>query len=292
MIPVEIIKKVKLIEIKTKHIVDNLFGGEYNSAFKGTGMEFSEVREYQTGDDVRSIDWNVTARSGKPFIKKFDEERELSVILVIDLSSSCFYGTGSSLKSDTIIELSSILSFSAIKNNDKVGLLMFSDEIEKFIPPQKGKKHVLRVIREIIYHKSSFRNTNISNALMHLNKYLKRKSIIFLISDFWDYNFYNEMKIINKKHDLINIQILDDSEINIPNIGMVKFHDVEKNNFSWIDTSKNNYRESINANVTELLNKFNHFCKKNNIDTISLKSNNDYIKALENFFNNRIHRKH
>ncbi|MDP6133733.1 MAG: DUF58 domain-containing protein, partial [Candidatus Marinimicrobia bacterium] len=196
MIPSEILKKVRLIEIKTRHIVNNLFGGEYHSAFKGMGMEFAEVREYTSGDDIRAIDWNVTARTGKPFIKKYDEERELTVMLIIDVSASGFFGTGESLKSDIMIELASILSFSAIKNNDKVGLLLFSDRIEEFIPPNKGKSHVLRVIREMIYHKAKDRKTDISVALEHIQKVIKRKSIIFLLSDFWDDSYQQSMKLI------------------------------------------------------------------------------------------------
>ena len=198
MIPAEILKKVRLIEIKTRHIVNNIFGGEYHSAFKGMGMEFAEVREYYPGDDIRAIDWNVTARTGKPFIKKYDEERELTVMLIVDVSASGFFGTGESLKSDIMIELASILSFSAIKNNDKVGLLLFSDKIEEFITPKKGKSHVLRVIREMIYHKAKDRKTDISIALEHIQKVLKRKSIIFLLSDFWDDSYYQTMKLISK----------------------------------------------------------------------------------------------
>jgi len=237
MIPAEILKKVRLIEIKTRHIVNNIFGGEYHSAFKGMGMEFAEVREYYPGDDIRAIDWNVTARTGKPFIKKYNEERELIVMLIVDVSASGFFGTGDSLKSDIMIELASILSFSAIKNNDKVGLLLFSDKIEEFIPPKKGKSHVLRVIREMIYHKAKDRKTDISIALEHIQKVLKRKSIIFLLSDFWDDSYQQTMKLINKKHDLINIQILDKAEIAIPKLGMVKFHDAETQNSAWIDTN-------------------------------------------------------
>ena len=180
MIPSEIIRKVRLLEIKTRHIVNNIFGGEYHSAFKGMGMEFAEVREYYPGDDIRDIDWNVTARTGKPYIKKYDEERELTVMLLIDVSASGFYGTGKLLKSDTMIELASVLSFSAIKNSDKVGLLLFSDRVERYIPPNKGKSHVLRVIREMIFHQATERKTDISIALEHIQKVLKRKSIIFL----------------------------------------------------------------------------------------------------------------
>ena len=290
MIPAEILKKVRLIEIKTRHIVNNIFGGEYHSAFKGMGMEFAEVREYYPGDDIRAIDWNVTARTGKPFIKKYDEERELTVMLVVDVSASGFFGTGDSLKSDIMIELASILSFSAIKNNDKVGLVLFSDKIEEFIPPKKGKSHVLRVIREMIYHKAKDRKTDISIALEHIQKVLKRKSIIFLLSDFWDDSYQHIMKLINKKHDLINIQILDKAEIAIPKLGMVKFHDAETQKSAWIDTN-NKQVQNISTKYIQNKNKvIKEFCKKNKIDFISIDTAEGYLNPLEQFFSTRMHR--
>ena len=290
MIPLEIIRKIRLIEIKTKHIVNNIFGGEYHSAFKGMGMEFAEVREYYPGDDIRAIDWNVTARTGKPFIKKYDEERELTVMLIVDVSASGFFGTGESLKSDIMIELASILSFSAIKNNDKVGLLLFSDKIEEFIPPKKGKSHVLRVIREMIYHKAKDRKTDISIALEHIQKVLKRKSIIFLLSDFWDDSYQQTMKLINKKHDLINIQILDKAEIAIPKLGMVKFHDAETQKSAWIDTN-NKQVQNISTKYIQNKNKvIKEFCKKNKIDFISIDTAEGYLNPLEQFFSTRMHR--
>ena len=290
MIPSEIIQKVRLIEIKTRRIVNNLFGGEYHSAFKGMGMEFAEVREYYPGDDIRAIDWNVTARIGKPYIKKYDEERELAVILMIDVSASGFYGTGVLLKYDIMIELASILSFSAIKNNDKVGLLLFSDRIEKYIPPKKGKSHVLRVIREMIYHETKDRGTDIGFALDHIQKVLKRKSIIFLLSDFWDDSFYQSMKRLNKKHDLINIQILDDSERIMPNIGLIKMHDAENQNTTWIDTSDNRNREKISALLLSKENYILTYCKQNNIDIITINTRVGYFDPLVHFFNSRFRR--
>ena len=290
MIPAEILKKVRLIEIKTRHIVNNIFGGEYHSAFKGMGMEFAEVREYYPGDDIKAIDWNVTARTGKPFIKKYDEERELTVMLIVDVSASGFFGTGESLKSDIMIELASILSFSAIKNNDKVGLLLFSDKIEEFIPPKKGKSHVLRVIREMIYHKAKDRKTDISIALEHIQKVLKRKSIIFLLSDFWDDSYQQTMKLINKKHDLINIQILDKAEIAIPKLGMVKFHDAETQKSAWIDTN-NKQVQNISTKYIQNKNKvIKEFCKRNKIDFISIDTAEGYLNPLEQFFSTRMHR--
>jgi len=290
MIPAEILKKVRLIEIKTRHIVNNIFGGEYHSAFKGMGMEFAEVREYYPGDDIRAIDWNVTARTGKPFIKKYDEERELTVMLIVDVSASGFFGTGESLKSDIMIELASILSFSAIKNNDKVGLLLFSDKIEEFIPPKKGKSHVLRVIREMIYHKAKDRKTDISIALEHIQKVLKRKSIIFLLSDFWDDSYQQTMKLINKKHDLINIQILDKAEIAIPKLGMVKFHDAETQKSAWIDTNNKQVQKISTKYIQNKNNIIKEFCKKNKIDFISIDTAEGYLNPLEQFFSSRMHR--
>ena len=290
MIPSEIIKKVRLIEIKTRHIVNNLFGGEYHSAFKGMGMEFAEVREYYPGDDIRAIDWNVTARTGKPFIKKFDEERELTVMLMIDVSASGFFGTGELLKSDVMIELASILSFSAVNNNDKVGLLLFSDRIEKYIPPKKGKSHVLRVIREMIYHRAKDRDTDIAFALEHIQRVLKRKSIIFLISDFWDNAFQQAMKLINKKHDLINIQILDKAEYSIPKVGFVKINDVESQSSSWIDTNNSYVQSAISNKINRHNNIFHAFCKKHKIDLISINTAHGYLQPLEQFFNNRMQR--
>jgi len=290
MIPSEIIQKVRLIEIKTRRIVNNLFGGEYHSAFKGMGMEFAEVREYYPGDDIRAIDWNVTARTGKPYIKKYDEERELTVILMIDVSASGFYGTGELLKSDIMIELASILSFSAIKNNDKVGLLLFSDRIEKYIPPQKGKSHVLRVIREMINHETTDKGTDIGFALDHIQKVLKRKSIIFLLSDFWDDSFYQSMKRLNKKHDLINIQILDQSEFKLPNMGLMKVHDAENKNVYWIDTTKYNNRRNISELNLSKKNSIEYFCKRNKIDLINVNTKNGYVEPLVQFFNSRLNR--
>ena len=287
MIPSEIIKKIRLIEIKTKHIVNNIFGGEYHSAFKGVGIEFSEVRQYYPGDDIKGIDWNVTARYGTPYIKKYNEERELTVILMIDVSASGFYGSGSMLKSDLMIEIGSILSFSAIKNNDKVGLLLFSDKIEKYIPATKGKSHALRVIREIIYHRADNTGSDIGSALNHLQKVLKRKSIIFILSDFWCNNYYKQMKRMNRKHDLINVQILDNTEINFPTMGLMKFHDVESKLSFWINTSNKNHIHKISERVDTNIKILNAFCKRNKIDLIRINEYDGYIDPLIKFFNSR-----
>ena len=291
MIPKEILKKIRQIELRTKRLVTETLAGQYHSAFKGQGLHFEEVREYIPGDEIRSIDWNVTARTGRPFIKKYNEERELTVIIMIDVSESVFYGTGSSLKSDIMIELASIISFSAIKNNDKVSLLLFSDQIEIYIPPKKGKSHVLRIIREMIYMKPKNKNTNINIALDHIRNTVKRKSIIFLISDFWSKNFYDSMKFINNKHDLINIQILDPTEEIIPKLGFVKLHDVENSSSIWINTNSQSNRDHIRENIKNRIKLFDQFCKINDIDTIRVNTNQDYIKSLEKYFINRIRRK-
>tara|TARA_B100001029_G_C15059391_1_gene457066 strand:+ start:2758 stop:3633 length:876 start_codon:yes stop_codon:yes gene_type:complete len=291
MLPPEILKKVRLLEIQTRNLVNDIFGGEYHSAFKGMGMEFAEVREYQPGDDIRDIDWNVTARTGKPFIKKFDEERELTVMLMIDVSASGYFGSGQNLKSDLMVELASILSFSAIKNNDKVGLILFSDQIEKFIPPNKGKTHVLRVIRELIYYKTEDKRTGITEALEYSLKALKRKSVIFLISDFLDEGYETSIKLINQKHDLICIQITDPSEVEIPDLGLIKLHDVETGKTCWIDSSNIQYRQEMKNNFDTKLKLQTRLFKKHKIDHIHINTDKSYIEPLVEFFNNRISRR-
>jgi len=291
MLPTEILKKVRLLEIQTRHLVNDIFGGEYHSAFKGMGMEFAEVREYQPGDDIRDIDWNVTARTGKPFIKKFDEERELTVMLMVDVSASGYFGSGENLKSDLMVELASILSFSAIKNNDKVGLILFSDQIEKFIPPNKGKSHVLRVIRELIYYKTEDKKTNISEALEYSLKAIKRKSVIFLLSDFLDDGYETTLKLTNQKHDLICIQLTDPSEIEMPNLGLIKMHDVETGDTFWVDASNPKFRKEMKINFDVKTNDKAQFFRKNKIDHVMINTSKSYIEPLVEFFNKRISRR-
>lgn len=288
MLPRELIKKIKYIEIQTRHLVNDMFGGEYHSAFKGMGMEFAEVREYIPGDDIRNIDWNVTARHGKPFIKKYNEERELTVMLAIDLSASGYFGTGDRLKCDTIIEIASILCFSAIRNNDKVGVLLFSDHIEMFIPPNKGKTHVLRVIRELLFFKPAKHSTNISFAVEYLIHILKRKSVVFLISDFLDDAYKKPLKVINQKHDLIALQILDEYEIQITDMGLIKLQDNESGLQHWIDTSSSQLKDKMRVSTELSVNNFNEYCIKNNIDLITIKNQDSYIEPLIDFFKKRI----
>ena len=288
----EILKKVRQIEIRTKNVVNDFFGGDYHSNFKGRGMTFSEVREYVPGDDVRSIDWNVTARTGKPHIKIFEEERELSVLILIDVSSSGVFGSKKDLKIDLGVEIAAMLSFSAIKNNDKVGLALFSDKVEKYIPPKKGKKHVLRLITDIINHdfENSNKRTSIKTAIDFANKISKRKSVIFLISDFIDDNFWNELKFLNFKHDVVGLQIYDSYERNFPNIGLINIHDSETGENTWIDTTSKKNRDKFQKNSNEKLDKFSKKCKNIGFDLLQINTDDDYIKFLMQFFRSRAKR--
>lgn len=288
----EILKKVRQIEIRTKNVVNDFFGGDYHSNFKGRGMTFSEVREYVPGDDVRSIDWNVTARTGKPHIKIFEEERELSVLILIDVSSSGVFGSKKNLKIDLGVEIAAMLSFSAIKNNDKVGLALFSDKIEKYIPPKKGKKHVLRLITDIVNHdfENSNKRTSIKTAIDFANKISKRKSVIFLISDFIDDNFWNELKFLNFKHDVVGLQIYDSYERNFPNVGLINIHDSETGENTWIDTTSKKNRDKFQKNSDEKLDKFSMKCKNIGFDLLQINTDDDYIKFLMQFFRSRAKR--
>jgi len=287
MLPREILKKVKRIEIRTRGLVDSFFGGEYHSSFKGRGMTFSEVREYQPGDDVRLIDWNVTARSGNPFIKIFEEERELTVFLIVDISSSGAFGSENYLKKTVGAEIASVLGFSAIKNNDKVGLILFSNDIVKYIPPKKGKSHVLRVIRELLYTSSEGKGTSINNALDFLMKVSKRKSVVFLLSDFIDENYWDSLKIVNRKHDFVGIKISDPFEVNFPNIGMLKAEDPETGSVFWIDTSNYSDLKNMNDSNRKKVDSFLKRTKKSGIDIVSISTSNDYIEPLMKFFKKR-----
>ena len=287
MLPREILKKVKRIEIRTRGLVDSFFGGEYHSSFKGRGMTFSEVREYQPGDDVRLIDWNVTARSGNPFIKVFEEERELTVFLLVDISSSRSFGSEDYLKKTVGAEIASVLGFSAIKNNDKVGLILFSNDIVKYISPKKGKSHVLRVIRELLYTNSEGGGTSIGNALDFVMKVSKRKSVVFLLSDFIDENYWDSLKIVNRKHDFVGIKIFDPFEVNFPNVGMLKAEDPETGSVFWIDTSNYSDLKNMNDSNRKKVDSFLKRTKKSGIDIVSISTSNDYIEPLMKFFKKR-----
>ncbi|MED5554080.1 MAG: DUF58 domain-containing protein [Candidatus Neomarinimicrobiota bacterium] len=287
MIPREILKKVKRIEIQTRGLVNNFFGGEYHSVFKGRGMTFSEVREYQPGDDIRLIDWNVTARSGNPFIKIFEEERELTVFLIVDISASGAFGSESQLKKNIGAEIASVLGFSAIKNNDKVGLILFSNEVVKYVPPKKGKSHVLRVIRELLYTKPNGNGSSIKDALEFLMKVSKRRCVVFLLSDFLNDKFWNSIRIANRKHDLIGIKIYDPYEINLPDIGMIKVEDPETGSMFWIDTSFEPDLKQMNNNNIKSLVDLEKQSAKIGLDIISISTTEDYVDPLMKFFKRR-----
>ncbi len=283
----ELLKKVRKIEIKTKGISKQLFSGEYHSAFKGSGMSFSEVRQYQYGDDVRNIDWNVTARISSPYVKIFEEERELTVMLLIDMSQSAYFGTFNQLKQEIITEICAVLSFSAIQNSDKVGVLFFTDEVEKFIPPKKGKPHILRIIRELIDFQPEDKGTNLGKALEYLNNVLKKRSICFVLSDFMCQDYETPLRITAKRHDLIGIHIYDQREKEMPNIGLIRAQDAESGTLAWIDTSfsdvRNNYKKWFDANFDYFKNTFT----KSGADHISLQTDESYINALLALFKRR-----
>ena len=287
MIPKEIIQKVRHIEIRTRGLVNDLFGGEYHSVFKGRGMSFSEVREYQPGDDISLIDWNVTARSNAPYIKIFEEERELTVYLIVDMSRSGNFGTLRRFKNEIAAEIAAVLGFSAIKNNDKVGLILFSDRIEKYVVPKKGKSHVLRVIRELLYHKPKGRGTAIQNALDFLLKVAKRRSVVFLISDYMDEGYWKSLKVANRKHDLIGIRMNDVAESDIPDLGLLKVHDPETNEQFWIDTSSKEERLLFKKEQEEKWIKFNKECGSIKFDLIQISTTGDYVEPLINYFKRR-----
>ncbi len=287
MIPTKIIKRVKQIEIKTRGLVNELFGGEYHSIFKGKGMTFSEVREYQSGDDIRLIDWNVTARTTTPFVKNFEEERELTVYLMVDISASGEFGSGSQLKRELGTEIAAVLGFSAIKNNDKVGLILFSDSIEKFIFPKKGKSHVLRVIRELLYTDPKNTGTSIGKSLDYLLKVAKRKSVVFIISDFIDSGYSSSLKIVSKKHDLIAIQLYDPAEYKIPNIGLAKVEDPETGEMFWIDTTSKRAMKELQDDIRLKQSKFSKNAKKIGFDLIPVSTDEDFVDPLMSFFKKR-----
>ncbi len=284
MIDKELLKQVREIEIRTKGLVNQVFSGEYHSVFKGKGMEFSEVREYQFGDDIRNIDWNVTARFGHPFIKVFEEERELTVILMIDLSGSLSFGTKQKTKQKVAAEISAILSFSALKNNDKVGLILFTDKIEKFVPPRKGRKHVLRIVREILSFKPEGNKTNLQNAMEYLNHTIKKRSIVFFLSDFIDTGYEKILSVVSKKHDFIALSIEDKRERELVNVGLVKFLDAETGKEFLIDTSSKSFLDYYKKRKIEDSNKRKYLFRLNKIDNISIISGEDYIKPLVQFF--------
>jgi len=287
MIPKEIIKKVRYIELHTKHLVNDVFGGEYHSVFKGQGMEFAEVREYQYGDDIRTIDWNVTARYNHPYVKVLEEERELNVMLMVDASGSGAFGSFEKFKSEIAAEICALLAFSAIKNNDKVGLLIFTDDVEKYIPPRKGRSHVLRVIRELLYFKPQSTKTNIASGLEYLLKGLKRRSIVFIVSDFDDDNFLKPLRVLNRKHDAVAIQMLDKREKDLPPIGLVKMRDAETGDEIWVNTLDKKYMKLYSDYIGEKREKFSKEAKMMDLDLIQIDTAESYVEPLVRFFKMR-----
>ena len=284
----EILKKVRKIEIKTRGLSANIFAGQYHSAFKGRGMAFSEVREYQFGDDVRDIDWNVTARFNKPYVKVFEEERELTVMLLVDMSGSLDFGTSGMYKRDMVTEIAATLAFSAIQNNDKIGVIFFSDKIEKFIPPKKGRKHILYIIRELIDFQPESRRTNIRLGLEYLTNVMKRRCTAFLLSDFIDQqSFKDALTIANRKHDVVAIQVYDRRVEELPPIGMMKVKDAETGHEQWIDTSSKAVRRVHHEWWVNKQNELRETFTKSNVDNVSVRTDQDYVKALMNLFAKR-----
>ncbi len=284
----ELLKKVRRIEIKTRGLSRNIFAGQYHSAFKGRGMAFSEVREYQYGDDIRDIDWNVTARHNKAYIKVYEEERELTSMLLIDMSNSQGFGSVNQLKRDYVTEIAATLAFSAIHNNDKIGVIFFSDKIEKFIPPKKGKKHILFIIRELINFEPENKNTDLQMALKFLTNAIKKRCTAFVISDFIDSKEYKDaLTIANRKHDLVAVQVYDKLETSLPNVGLMKIEDAETGSERWIDTSQRKVRESYqnwwNLRQGKMQDSFN----RSRVDSVSVRTDEDYVKALLLLFKKR-----
>jgi uncharacterized protein (DUF58 family) len=284
----ELLKKVRKIEIKTRGLSSQIFSGEYHSAFKGRGMAFSEVREYTPGDDVRTIDWNVTARFNSPFVKVFEEERELSVVLLVDVSASGLFGTRKQMKQDLITELCAVVAFSAAQNNDKIGIIFFSDKIEKFIPPKKGKSHVLRIIRELIEFKPENKTTNLEVALKYLTNVIKKRSIVFMVSDFYAaFNYQDALKIANKKHDLVALRISDITETELPNIGLMKLKDNETGKVLWVDSSNESFRKQFAINKLKFESDLKEVFTKSGVDATKINTHENYIMPLMNLFKKR-----
>ena len=285
----ELLKKVRRIEIKTRGLSRNIFAGQYHSAFKGKGMAFSEVREYQFGDDVRDIDWNVTARQQRPYIKVFEEEREMTVMLLVDVSASRNFGAVGELKKEMITEIAATLAFSTIQNNDKIGVIFFSDRIEKFIPPQKGKKHVLYIIRELIDFTPEHTGTELSQALRYLTNAIKKRCTVFFISDFiMPEDFSNAMTIANRKHDVVAIQVYDKRETELPRAGLVKLRDAERGKEVWVDTSSRRVRDGYAVWWGERQKRMEDSLKKSRVDMVSVATDEDFVIALMNLFKRRL----
>jgi uncharacterized protein (DUF58 family) len=286
-----LLKKVRKIEIKTKGLSNHIFAGEYHTAFKGKGMAFSEVREYQPGDDIRSIDWNVTARYNAPFVKVFEEEREMTVMLLIDVSASGNFGTQEQFKRELATELAAILAFSAIKNNDKVGVIFFTNKVEQFIPPKKGKSHILRIIRTVLAFEPKGKGTDIAGVLEYFSTVIKKRSICFILSDFMSKEFDRPLKIASKKHDLVALRIHDTREDTLPNVGLVPMQDAETEKMLFVDTSSKKVRDNFAKNRTQAIEKLYKLFPASGVDLIDITTGTDYVKPLINFFKTRGKRK-
>lgn len=285
----ELIKKVRRIEIKTRGLSRNIFAGEYHSAFKGRGMAFSEVREYQFGDDIRNIDWNVTARYNKPFVKIYEEERELTVMLLIDVSGSREFGSMDKLKKNIVTEIAAVLAFSAIQNNDKIGVIFFSEKIEKFIPPKKGRSHILRIISELIDFEPDARGTDISGAIRYLTNAIKKRCTAFVISDFIqkEGELENALSIANNRHDVVALRIYDERETELPNIGMIKLKDAETGNYTWVDSSDRRARDIYRKWWADLSAQLDNNFRKSGVDYVNISTNHDYVRSLISLFKKR-----
>jgi uncharacterized protein (DUF58 family) len=290
----ELLKRVRKIEIKTRGLSRQIFAGQYHSAFKGRGMAFSEVREYQYGDDIRNIDWNVTARFNQPFVKVFEEERELTVMLLIDVSGSRMFGTTNMLKKNLVTEISAVLAFSAIQNNDKIGVLMFSDKVEKFIPPKKGRTHILHIIRELINFTPTSQGTDLSEALRYLTNAIKKRCTAFVLSDFMDFkantvepNFLNALTIAGNKHDVVGVRVYDPREVELPPIGLVKMKDAESGQYSWVDTSSSMVRNAYAKWWRDTEGSLKQTFSRCKVDSVAIATNEDYVKPLIKLFKQR-----
>lgn len=290
MVSKEVLKKIRKLEVQTKGIVNTLFGGEYQSAFKGRGMEFSEVRAYNYGDDIRQIDWNVTARTGDPYIKIFEEEREQTLMLCVDISPSGTFGSINQTKMDLAIEICAVLAFSAIKNSDKVGLVLFSDHVEKVVPPKKGRTHVLRLIRELYTTKPTGKGTDIADALAYINRLLDRKAIVVLASDFQAKDYEKQLRITNKKHDLVSIIVNDELEDNLPDIGLIPLKDSETGKEILMDTSSKNVRNAYSKQRLNFKKELSEKFLKMKIDSVEVQTNQSYVRPLMDFFIRRVGR--
>jgi uncharacterized protein (DUF58 family) len=283
----ELLKKVRHIEIKTRGLSNQIFAGEYHSAFKGKGMTFSEVREYQYGDAIRDVDWNVTARFNHPYVKIFEEERELTVMLLVDVSGSKNFGTQNQYKQELMTEIAAVLSFSAIKNNDKIGVILFSDKVEKFIPPQKGRKHILRIIQELLNFEPQSKQTNVSAALEYLTNAIKKRSIGFIISDFIDSGFKDALTIANRKHDIVGLRVFDERETNLPKMGLVKMVDAETGALKWVDTSSKKVRNAYSDWWVNHSASLEQTFRMSGVDYTSVATDQDYVKPLIYLFKHR-----